>query len=106
MKKKERILHLEGCLQQAHKREAGLETRLREALDVPPPDHTEALIAARVELAVLETKRWYTEKTKFAKQSTAALIQEAIKMQLQEPGCGEHWKEFQSWMSAWRREHT
>ncbi len=98
-----RVLHDEE-MKAMSKRVADLENALRDAMDVPPDDHTEALIACRVELALCHERGVHQHDVERARKQVIREIQGDLKMRILESGTSNEWLEFSKWLEEWRVE--
>ncbi len=81
-----------------------LTAQLHEAQDVPPPEHIELLIAARVELALCSERAQQANVVPYAKKQVIREIQGALKLRIHEPGTTNEWLAFSDWVGAWAKE--
>ncbi len=80
-----------------------LERALLAAQAAPPADHTEALIAGRVELALMKAAAQAKTDKEFAVKAVGYRLRDALKLRLHEAGTQEYWKEFIAWVEEWRK---
>ncbi len=77
----------------------------QDALEKPPPDHTEALIAGRVELALCQERARHAQDVPGAKKQMIRKIQSDLKLRLLEPGTTNEWQEFAAWLEEYEEEN-
>ncbi len=99
-RKQRKVDILKGLAASAQSTIMTLRRELGDAKTAPLPDHIEAVIAGRVEIAVGAERRAATREVKWARARVIQELLNDLKLEMLEPGTQEYWNEFRDWLKG------